>query len=407
MLTDNRLTAIIERMVYIKRQIERNIQDALERNKSVLLFGARQTGKTTLIEQIQADIRISFAKPEVRHQYDKNPSLLSNRVEALDKNKDHLPLIIIDEAQKVPEIFDAVQDLIDRKAGKFILTGSSTRKLKQHHKLNLLPGRVVVLTLMPLTIAELPKEKRILENLLNFGSLPGIITIENNIARDIDLHSYVITYLEEEIRAEAAVKNVTFFSRFLELAAAESGKMINFNKLSQEIGVARTTIASYYQILEDCLIAERVAPFTHSKTRRRLIKTPKYLFFDLGIRRLAAEEGTKPSLECLGTLFEQYIGLELIRLSKLNYERNKVYFWRDANGPEIDWIISKDDQLIPIEVKWTNNPNLYDARHLQVFCDETKETQNAYIICRTPHKIKLANKIFALPWQDIDKLVNA
>jgi len=394
-------------MVYIKRLVEKNIHDALARDKSILLFGARQTGKTTLIGQIPADIKISFAKPEVRQQYEKNPGLLSSRVESLHQNNHSLPLIIIDEAQKVPEIFDAAQDLIDRKIGKFILTGSSARKLKHHHKLNLLPGRVVVLTLTPLTITELPKEKQILEDLLVFGSLPGIVIAANNNDRDIDLHSYVITYLEEEIRAEAAVKNIAFFAKFLELAAGESGRTTNFNKLSQEIGVAHTTIASYYQILEDCLVAERISPFVHSQTKRRLIKTPKYLFFDLGIRRMAAAEGVKPSLEHLGKLFEQYIGLELIRLAKLNHERNKIYFWRDANGPEVDWIFSKDNQLIPIETKWTDNPSLYDARHLQVFCNETKEAQNAYVICRVPHKIKLADGIFALPWQDIDELINA
>ncbi len=260
MLTGAQITVIIERMVYIKRDIEKNINAALARGKSVLLFGARQTGKTTLIKQIPADIRISFAKPEERQQYEKNPALLASRVTALQQNRSKPPLIIIDEAQKVPEIFDAAQDLIDNRVAQFILSGSSARKLKRQ-KLNLLPGRVVVLTLAPLTITELPPEKRVLEDLLIFGSLPGIVSAINNDARNIDLHSYVTTYLEEEIRAEAAVKNIAYFSRFLELAAIESGKIINFNKLSQEIGVAHTTISSYYQILEDSLVIERILPF--------------------------------------------------------------------------------------------------------------------------------------------------
>lgn len=136
--------------------------------------------------------------------------------------------MIIDEAQKVPEIFDVAQDLIDRKVAKFILTESSARKLKHHNRLNLLSGRVVVLTLTPLTLTEVPEGKLVLEDLLIFGSLPGIVMEENNTARDIDLHSYVTTYLEEEIRAEAAVKNLAFFAKFLELAASESWKTINF-----------------------------------------------------------------------------------------------------------------------------------------------------------------------------------
>jgi len=394
-------------MIYIKRQIEKNINDALARDKSVLLFGARQTGKTTFVSQIQADAKLSFAQSSVRQLYEKDPSLLTGKIEALAHDGNSLPLVIIDEVQKIPEILDVVQDLIDRRIAKFILTGSSARKLKRHNnKLNLLPGRVVVLTLMPFTIAELPEEKLSLNDLLLFGSLPGIVNLTDREARIVDLHSYVTIYLEEEIRAEAVVRNVALFARFLELAAAESGNLVNFSKLSQEIGVAHTTIMSYYQILEDCLVAERIEPFTQSKIRRRLIKTPKYLFFDLGIRCFAAAEGINPPLEHLGRLFEQFVGLELIRLAKLTYGKNKIYFWHDANGPEVDWIIARENILIPIEVKWTATPALKDAKHLQLFCNEYSNTKNAYIICRTPFKIKLADNIFALPWQEMDSLID-
>jgi len=392
-------------MVYIKRKIERSISDALARDKSVLLFGARQTGKTTLIDKIPADAKLSFIQPAVRQLYEKNPSLLTGRIEALKSDKNALPLVIIDEVQKVPEILDVVQDLIDRKIAKFILTGSSARKLKTQHKLNLLPGRVIVLNLDPLTIDELPETKKKLEDLLLFGALPGIINLTNNENREIDLRSYVTTYLEEEIRAEATVRNVASFSKFLTLAAAESGNLVNFSKLSQEIGVAHTTISAYYQILEDCLVAEKIEPFTQTKFRRRLIKTPKYLFFDLGIRRLAAEEGTRPPLKNLGMLFEQFIGLELVRRTKLTYDKSKIYFWHDANGPEVDWVIAQNDQLIPIEVKWTDSPTINDAKHLKSFCSEYENTSNSYVICRVPHKIKLSEKIFALPWQDIGELI--
>jgi len=391
-------------MVYIKRQIEQNVNEALARDKSVLLFGARQTGKTTLINQIPADVKLSFAQPSIRQLYEKDPSLLTKRIEALSQHNNSLPLVIIDEVQKVPEILDAVQDLIDRNIAKFILTGSSARKLKQHNKLNLLPGRVVVLTLMPLTIAELPKNKLSLPDLLLFGSLPGIINLDNQEARRIDLHSYVTIYLEEEIRAEAAVRNLASFAQFLELAASESGNIVNFSKLSQKIGIAHTTIMNYYQILEDCLVAERIAPFTQSKTRRRLIKTPKYLFSDLGIRCFAANEGINPPLEHLGRLFEQFVGLELIRMARFTYDKSKIYFWHDNNGPEVDWVIAQGNELIPIEVKWTDAPTLKDARHLQLFCDEYNDVKIAYVVCRVPYKIKLVEKIFALPWQEIDSL---
>ena len=143
------------------------------------------------------------------------------------------------------------QDLIDRGRANFILTGSSARKLRRGARINLLPGRVAALRIDPFSLLELPA-KDLHERLL-YGSLPGILSVGNNVDRETDLESYVTTYLEEEVRAEAVVRNLGDFARFLELAASESGGIINLRKLSQEIGVAHTTIGAYYQILEDCL----------------------------------------------------------------------------------------------------------------------------------------------------------
>jgi predicted AAA+ superfamily ATPase len=296
-------------MVYISRKIEEIIQQTVQRGKSILLLGPRQTGKTTLItHQLQPDINYTFAKPEVRLRYEKDLGLLERELSAYKNKSKKSPLVFIDEVQKIPIIMDAIQDLIDRKIAQFILTGSSARKLKHGSEINLLPGRVVALTLDPLNLGELPEPIPLLEELLIYGSLPGIIEQPSTI-RDIELTSYVTTYLEEEIRAEAVVRNVGGFARFLELAASESGNIMNFNKLSQEIGVAGSTIADYYQILEDCLIINRIDPIINSISHRRLIKSPKYLFFDLGIRRACAGEGVKLSIRALGALFEQFVGL--------------------------------------------------------------------------------------------------
>ena len=163
-------------------------------------------------------------------------------------------------------------------------------------------------------------------------TLPKIISHQNLQHKNIDLKSYVSIYLEEEIRTEALVRNVGSFARFLELAASESGNIINLRKLSQEVGVAHTTIAAYYQILEDCLIAERIEPLRHTKTRRRLSASPKYLFFDLGIRRLSANEGTQLPAKHMDLLFEQFVGLELTNLINLNHQCCKLHFWRDVSG---------------------------------------------------------------------------
>lgn len=396
--------SILERMNYISRKIEPNIRRNLDRGKSILLLGARQTGKTTLLQKIPSDLYISLANPIIRQRFEKDLALLLGEIEALNPGTKKIPLVIIDEVQKIPDILDLAQDLIDRKKAQFILTGSSARKLKRPSSINLLPGRVVALKLTPLTISELPDTDN-LEKLLLYGALPGIVVQKKMIDKESDLISYVTIFLEEEIRAEALARNIGSFSRFLELAASESGNIINFRKLSQEIGVAHTTISGYYQILEDCLIAERIEPLRHTKTRRRLTSMPKYLFFDLGVRRVCANEGIKLPLRHIGLLFEQFIGLELLRAINLITERNKLYFWRDVMGNEIDWILELRNKYIPIEVKLTKNPTINDAKQLQKFLAEYDNVDNAYIVCTAPRKLKLQDRIYALPWQELDDII--
>jgi len=391
-------------MQYIPRQIESRIKHSLERNKSVLLFGARQTGKTTLISRFSAALSISFIQPDIRQRYEKSPHLLKGEVESIfDSSKRKRPLIILDEVQKVPDILDVVQDLIDRHKANFILTGSSARKLRHGASVNLLPGRVTTLKIDPFTLEEMPT--RDLSERLLYGSLPGILAVAELADREQDLESYVTTYLEEEVRSEALVRNLGQFAKFLELSASESGNIINLRKLSQEIGVAHTTIAAYYQILEDCLIAQRIEPLTQSPTRKRLTKSEKFLFFDLGVRRIAAREGTKLPRETMGKIFEQFIGLELLRCAHIARSTIRIRFWRDPDGPEVDWIIDKNGDFTPIEVKWTNNPTSRDIRHVEIFLSEYSTAKVGYLVCQVPRKVKMSDRVTAIPWQMVDELV--
>jgi len=391
-------------MNYISRGQEEQIRHTLKRNKSVLLLGPRQTGKTTLIQRLPANLTVSLVTPEIRLRYEKEPGILRKEIEALEPKGTARPVVVLDEVQKVPELLNVAQDLVDRHKAIFILTGSSARKLRRGHDLNLLPGRVVTLRLDPFTLEEsMPKA---LEKRLLYGALPGILAVESLQDREVDLESYVTLYLEEEIRAEALVRNLASFARFLELAASESGRISNFRKISQEIGVAHTTVAAYYEILEDCMIAERVDPITQSMRRKKLTRSSKYLFFDLGVRRAAAREGTKPAREHWGHLFEQFAGLELIRLARLSSHHVRIFFWRDPDGPEIDWVLERKDEYIPIEVKWNSSPNETDIRHLQTFLTEYKNAKTGYVICQTPRKMKLADRIHALPWQEIPSLIH-
>lgn len=392
-------------MTYIERLICPKIKNTLSKNKSILLLGPRQTGKTTLLEhQVKADITRSFIKADVRRRYESSPEILLNEIKtfiALNK-PDSKPIVLIDEIQKVPAIMDTIQDAIDSGIANFILTGSSARKLKRNKEnidINLLPGRVIELRMDALSLMELPKPPPDINDLILNGTLPEIIQQQSVQDKETLLTSYVSIYLEEEIRAEAIVRNLAHFSRFLTYAAVEAGNETNISRLSQEIGVSRHTIGEYYQILLDCLIADRIEPITHVTSRRRLTKSPKYLFFDMGIRRIAAGEGIRLPQKYYGNLFEQFIGIELLKLIHLYAPQAKLRYWHDHAGPEVDYVIEYNRQYIPIEVKWTASPTAADAKHLLKFINEYDCKKPAYVICRTPQPIMLKEDILAIGWE--------
>lgn len=397
-------------MAYYHRLLETNIRAILERGKSILLLGARQTGKTTLIKNTAlADLSYNLAAPKLRLQFERDPDSLSAEIEAFwaTKNPHRAPLVVIDEAQKVPELMDVAQYLIDNRRAQFILTGSSARKLKhnQQQGINLLPGRVVILHLDALCLPEIQYSDDDLTSFLLYGSLPGILLDKNNANREQDLSSYVEAYLEEEIRQEGLVRNLGAFSRFLELAAVSMGEPINFTRLSQDVGVSVHSIIEYFQILEDCLIIKKITPLT-TDSRRKLTKAPKYLFFDLGVKRLCAKEGHRLSQRTQASLFEQFIGIELSRYLHIEAPHFRLQYWRDHNGPEIDYVIDMHNYYLPIEVKWTEHPTPQDCRYLERFISEYHCAPFGYIVCRVPRERKMTDRIIALPWQALPNIMD-
>ena len=390
-------------METLPRVMEFRVRQALERQKSVLLLGPRQTGKTTLLKPLQPDLLLNFLRPEVRQRYERAPHLLGAEVESLGgRARGRRVLVALDEVQRVPELVNVVQDLIDRRVARFVLTGSSARKLRRGGGVNLLPGRLVPLRLDPLSLAE--RIPPTLEEALLYGSLPGIALADDGAAREEDLRAYTTLYLEEEVRAEALVRNLGRFARFLQLAALEAGGISHFRGIAQELGVPHTTVAGYYEILEDCLIAERVEALSESRTRKKLTKSPRYLFFDLGVRRAAADEGPRMPARVLGVLFEQFVGLELLRATRQVAGNLRLRFWRDPDGPEVDWVVVGEGRWLPVEVKWSDAPAERDARHLQTFLSEYPKAREGVIVCRTPRRFKIAPKITAVPWQEIPRL---
>ncbi len=180
--------------------------------------------------------------------------------------------------------------------------------------------------------------------------------------------------------------------------------LINMEKISQDIGVKRNTIINYYQILLDCLMADRIEPITQSSSRQRLTKADKYLFFDLGVKRICTREGNQLSTNTLSNLFEQFVGMELLRYLRLFSLEGRLRYWRDHNGPEVDYVIDIHKRYIPIEVKWTTRPDANDCEHLNLFLQEYDCYDMAYIICRCKHKLKISDRLIALPWQELPYL---
>lgn len=388
---------------YIPRALETPLEKHLKRGKSILLLGPRQVGKSTLLKKIPHDRWIDLIVPRTRQAYERNPSLLIQELESLKEASKKIPLVIIDEIQKVPALMDCLQDLIDRRIAQFLLTGSSARKLRRSEHPNLLPGRIVSLSLYPFSHNEYP-EKDVLK-IITDGQLPGIVLQKDSEALDEDLRTYVETYLEEEIREEAIVRNVGVFARFLELAALESGKIVSFRSISQELGVSHSTISGYYEILEDCLVIHRIEPYTKKSSRKKLIKSNRYLFFDLGMRRACAREDRRTTPERYGEFFEQWVGLELLKRMELLPGFPKLYFWRDADGPEVDWILEQQKQLIPIEVKWSEKPSSRDIQHMETFLNEYPQAKKGFVICRADQPFKLSARITALPWQKLGNVL--
>ncbi len=389
----------------LERKIEQKIHAALARGKSVLLIGPRQTGKTTLVlKRLAPDFHYNFASLTTRQRYEQRPELFEQELKPKLVDCESPPLVFIDEVQKVPAIMDSVQLLIDEGLAQFILSGSSARQLKVGRKINLLPGRLVRLVMTPLLVSELPTPLPDLEQLLLFGKLPGIVLEPDVDNKEQDLNSYVTSYLEDEIRSEAVVRQLGSFSRFLQVAASESNNQINFTKLANDVGIADTTIANYYQILEDCLIANRIEPITKSYSKRRLTKSAKVLFFDSGIRRSCAKEGTNLPERHLGHLFEAFVGNELIAISQNQIQTTQVRYWRDSKGAEIDFVLESNGEYTPIEVKWSDSPSQKDARHLVKFLEEYPNAHRAFIVCRTPTDYELTKDIRVISWQTLESI---
>jgi predicted AAA+ superfamily ATPase len=372
----------------------------------------------------EAALWIDLSRPGERAELLRNPDLLVQRCRALPRSR-RPATVVVDEAQSVPAVFDAVQHLYDsdKRRYRFVLCGSSARKLRTAGA-NLLPGRSVLHHLYPLVLAERPAggaapsgepTARVLPlggpetvdrpfpaadlvERLAFGELPGIATAARAMRADL-LRAYSFVYLEEELRREALVKDWAAFARFLQLAAAHSGELVNYAAISREAGVSLPTVKGYYQLLEDMFMGFRVTAFSGSP-RKSLLSTERFFFFDLGVRNAAAELpiGAAAVRANPGPLFEQWVGIELWK--RLRYRGGgRLHYLRTKGGAEVDFIVARGGRLVPIEVKWSEHPTARDARHLRAFLDEHPgKAGRGYIVCRCAEPLAIDDRVTALPW---------
>lgn len=322
--------------------------------RSFFLFGARATGKSTLLKRSFRESEAHFIDlllPSVEERFSRRPQDLLAELAALDPS---IKWVVLDEVQKVPKLLDVAHHIMENTEQKisFALTGSSGRKLR-HGGANLLGGRAFVYDLFPLITQEYGSDFD-LDDALAWGSLPIISQLNAPEERFEFLTSYVRLYLSEEILKEQVVRNLEPFRHFLELAAQYNGKIINHSSLAKSIGVDPKTVASYYQILEDTLLGTFLLPFSQS-FRKKLIKSPKFYFFDMGVTRSMARQLTVPLLSSTsyyGDVFEHFIFNQMRAM--FSYQRNdfRLSYYHDENNIEVDFVIERPGKpLLFVEVK--------------------------------------------------------
>jgi predicted AAA+ superfamily ATPase len=364
---------------------------------SFFLLGARQTGKSTLAQSLlgRASWSVDLLESDLFLRYVRAPDLF--RREAEEKiSKRNVRTIFIDEVQRLPELLNEVHLLIEKHRCQFVLSGSSARKLRRGGT-NLLAGRAVERFLFPFVYAEIAGSFE-LESALRFGTLPAIHGRPASEQIDV-LGTYANTYLREEIQQEGLVRNLGGFSRFLDLAAAQCGELVNFSAFGRECGLPTRTVQSYYDILEDTLIGCRLEPWTRS-ARKRLVAHQKFYLFDTGVtnavnRRLTA--APDPALR--GRLFEQLMVLETFRMRSCLRSEARLFYWRTNAGAEVDLLIEKHGRLLgAFEIKGSKRIAGANLSGLRSFHDDHPQVPLA-IICDAAEPYVL-DGVRVLPWKD-------
>lgn len=365
---------------------------AILKTKSLFLFGPRQTGKSSFIKNqiLGEDIALfwTLLDGRLRIKILADPGILRQEVEV--KNL-HDCIIVIDEIQKCPELLDEIHFLIEERNIRFLLTGSSARKLK-NSGVNLLGGRATERHFHPFNFAEIGNHPNYnLPFIFEHGLLPSMFLSEN---LDEDLAAYINTYLTEEIAAEGAARNIPAFARFLVTAALTNSQLLNYTNIANDAGLPVQTVRQWYDVLEDTLLGYQIPPFTKT-TKRKSIATSKFYFFDIAIARSLRNIPTPAEgMTEAGEYFEQLVCMELKTWIDYTRPRSRLSFWRSTSNMEVDFCV---DEELAIEAKLTMNVTEKHLKGLKALREE-KIFQRYIVVCQEEHP-RLLDGIEILPWK--------
>lgn len=329
-------------MIY--REAEKELQLLSAQFKAVAVIGPRQSGKTTLVKKVfKEKAYVNLENPDLRQFAREDPrGFLSNYPDGA----------ILDEVQRVPELFSYLQQILDEKEqnGLFILTGSNNFLLNSNISQSL-AGRVGYLFLLPLDIGEINPGANMSNQLIFKGGYPEIYQ------KDIDpknyYDNYIRTYVERDVRLLKNITDLYTFERFLRLCAGRTGQLLNMSSLAADVGVDVKTIGSWLGVLEASFIAFRLYPY-HENYNKRIVKMPKLYFYDTGLASalMGIEDVSQLTIHPLrGGLFENLVVVDFLKQLYNNGKQNNLYFWRDNIGNEVDLLIKKGANRYPVEIK--------------------------------------------------------
>ncbi|MDP6776510.1 MAG: AAA family ATPase [Candidatus Latescibacteria bacterium] len=369
---------------------DRLLKIDLPPKQSAFLWGPRKTGKTTYLRMAFPDSLVyDFLKTDLALDFHRRPSLLREQLLAGDDDAGRR-LVILDEVQKVPQLLDEVHWLIENSDLRFILCGSSARKLKRG-RANLLGGRAWRYELFPLVSPELKTVD--LPRVLNHGLIPAHYQQESYRR---SLSAYVRDYLKEEVLDEGLARNVPAFSRFFDAVGYSHGELINCSNIARECGVDSKTVREYYQILVDTLMGRMVEPYKRRTGRQIITKAPKFYLFDVGVagaltrRQIHEERG-----EQFGRAFEHFIFTEIVAHASYSEANYDINFWRTRSGSEVDFVLGGGE--VAVEVKGASRVDSRALRPLRSFTDEYRP-KKAIVVCNEA-QMRVVGEISIMPWR--------